>query len=185
MNESTDATAFFAPLWRRKWLILGVAILVGVASYVYYSHKRSVFSATTQVYLGNGAEEQSQLGASAGGSKKANAPNPTTQAALINSSVIKEAVHRRLRHERKTRAVRSALKGKAKAKASEKSEFVAIDGEASNARGVALLVNTTAQAYIERQNAHYRRRIETAIALARRQLRRVEAGELQSLLNSA
>ena len=29
MNETTDATAIFAPLWRRKWLILIVALLVG------------------------------------------------------------------------------------------------------------------------------------------------------------
>ena len=31
MNETTDATAIFAPLWRHKWLILAVALLVGAA----------------------------------------------------------------------------------------------------------------------------------------------------------
>jgi Mrp family chromosome partitioning ATPase/capsular polysaccharide biosynthesis protein len=184
MNETTDLTAAFAPLWRRKWLILGVAILVAIGSYIYYKRQPAVYSATTQVYLGNGAEEQVQLGTGAGG-KKANAPNPTTQAALINSNIIKEAVHARLRRAPQTAPVRAALKGKAKAKSSEKSEFITINGEARNSRGVALLVNTTAQTYVKRQNAHYRAQVETAIALTRKQLRRVEAGQLQSLINSA
>jgi Mrp family chromosome partitioning ATPase/capsular polysaccharide biosynthesis protein len=184
MNQTTDATAIFAPLWRRKWVILAVALLVAAGSYLYYKHQHSVYSATTEVYLGNGAEEQAQLGTGSGG-KKATAPNPTTQAALINSSIVKEAVHDRLRRERNSRAVRAALKGKAKAKSSEKSEFLTITGEAGSARGAALLVNTTAQAYVKRQNAHYRRQVETAIALARKQLRKIEAGQLQSLINSA
>ncbi len=184
MNETTDLTAAFAPLWRRKWLILGVAILVAIGSYIYYKRQPAVYSATTEVYLGNGAEEQAQIGTGAGG-KKANAPNSTTQAALINSSIIKEAVHARLRRAPQTAPVRAALKGKAKAKSSEKSEFITINGEAHNSRGVALLVNTTAQTYVKRQNAHYRNQVETAIALTRKQLRRVEAGQLQSLINSA
>jgi Mrp family chromosome partitioning ATPase/capsular polysaccharide biosynthesis protein len=182
MNETTDATAILAPLWRYKWLILVVALLVGAGSYVYYRHQPSLYSAVTEIYLGNGAEEQSQLGAGSAG-KRAGAPNPTTQAALINSSIIKEAVHDQLRREhKKTPAVHAALKGKVKAKGNEKSEFITIEGEAHSARGVALLVNTTAQTYIKRQNAHYRAQVETAIALTRRQLRRIEAGQLQSLL---
>jgi Mrp family chromosome partitioning ATPase/capsular polysaccharide biosynthesis protein len=185
MNETTDATAILAPLWRYKWLILAVALLVGAGSYVYYRHQPSVYSAVTQVYLGNGAEEQSQLGAGAAAGKKAGAPNPTTQAALINSSIVKEAVHDRLRSERRTPAVHAALHGKFKAKGSEKSEFITIEGEAHSARGAALLVNATAQTYIKRQNAHYRAQVETAIALTRKQLRRIEAGQIQSLIASA
>ena len=185
MNETTDATAILAPLWRYKWLILAVALLVGAGSYVYYRHQPSVYSAVTQVYLGNGAEEQSQLAAGAAAGKKAGAPNPTTQAALINSSIVKEAVHDRLRSERRTPAVHAALHGKFKAKGSEKSEFITIEGEAHSARGAALLVNTTAQTYIKRQNAHYREQVETAIALTRKQLRRIEAGQIQSLIASA
>jgi Mrp family chromosome partitioning ATPase/capsular polysaccharide biosynthesis protein len=184
MNETTDFSAVFAPLWRRKWLILAVALLVAAGSYLYYKRMPAIYSATTQIYLGNGAEEQAQLGAGSGG-KKAGAPNPATQAALINSSIIKEQVHAHLRQARKTPAVRSALKGKAKAKASEKSEFVTIEGEAHGARGVALLVNTTAQTYVKRQNDHYRAQVETAIALTRKQLRKVEAGQLESLITSA
>lgn len=178
MNETTDATAIFAPIWRRKWLILVVAILVAAGSYLYYQRQPKLYSAVTQVYLGNGAEEQNQISASGnGGIKKASAPNPATQAVLINSSIIKEAVRKRLHKERRTSAVRAALKGKTKAKSSEKSQFIGITAEAHNARGVVLLANTTAQAYVRRQNAHYRREVQAAIALTRRQVRRIEAGQ--------
>lgn len=178
MNQTPDAAATFAPLWERKWLILAVAILVALGSYFYYKRQPSLYSATTQVYLGNGAEEQSQIGASSNGGKKASAPNPDTQASLINASVIKEAVRARLRKQRKTPAVRAALKGKAKAKSVEKSEFITITGEARDAHGAALLVNTIARTYIARQNAHYRREVNAAISLTRRQLRKIEAGEI-------
>jgi Mrp family chromosome partitioning ATPase/capsular polysaccharide biosynthesis protein len=184
MDETTDATAIFAPLWKRKWLILTVAILVAAGSYLYYKRQPSLYSAATQVYLGNGAEEQSQINASGSAAKKAGSPNPATQAALINSSIIEEAVRERLRRAPKTPPVRAALKGKTKAKSAEKSEFIAINGEAHNARGVALLVNTTAQTYVKRQNAHYRREVEAAIALSRRQIRRIEAGQLQATSTS-
>ncbi|HEY4811321.1 MAG TPA: P-loop NTPase [Solirubrobacteraceae bacterium] len=178
MNETTDATAIFAPIWRRKWLILIVGILVAAGSYEYYQREPKLYSAATQVYLGNGAEEQNQISASGSSAiKKASAPNPATQAVLINSSIIKEVVHARLHKQHKTAAVRAALKGKAKAKSSEKSQFISITAEARNGRGVALLANTTAQAYVKRQNAHYRREVAAAIALTRRQVRRIEAGQ--------
>jgi Mrp family chromosome partitioning ATPase/capsular polysaccharide biosynthesis protein len=178
MNETTNASAIFAPLWRRKWLILAVAIVAGVGSYLYYRREPPKYAASTQIYLGNGAEEESHLGTNSGGKKSAAGQSPT-QAALINSSIIKEAVHARLRRERKTPAVRAALKGKTRAKAPQKSEFITIAGEARNRRGAALLVNTTAQVYVRRQNQHYRRGVLSAIALARRQLRQIEAGQVE------
>jgi Mrp family chromosome partitioning ATPase len=179
MNETTDATAIFAPIWRRKWLILIVGVLVAAGSYLYYKREPAVYSASTQVYLGNGAEEQNQISSSgSAGVKKSAAPNPATQAVLINSSIIKEVVRGRLRKEHRTPTVRAALKGKTKAKSSEKGEFITISGEAHNKRGVALLVNTTAQAYVKRQNSHYVREVEAAISLTRRQVRRIEADEV-------
>jgi Mrp family chromosome partitioning ATPase/capsular polysaccharide biosynthesis protein len=179
MNETTDAPSIFAPLWRRKWLILLVGILVAAGTYVYYKRQPHVYSATTQVFLGGGTEEQAQLsGAGAGTRKKGGALVPTNQAALINSSVIKEVVHKRLRAERKKDPVaRLALHGKARATAKEKSSFITVTAQAKNAKAAALLANLTAQTYIQRQTASYRRQVESTIALARRQLRRIEASQ--------
>jgi polysaccharide biosynthesis transport protein len=171
MNETTDAATIFAPLWRRKWLILAVGILVAGATYAYYKHKPAVYSATTQLYLGNGAEEQGLLN-----EKKTSSLNVTNQTALINSSLVGEAARRQLRKEHDPAAVH----GKARAKSTEKSEFITITAEARTPRAAAALVNATAQAYITRQHAGYLREIRGAIAVTRNQLRRIEVGSSRS-----
>jgi len=177
MNQTTDASAMFAPIWRRKWLILVVGILVAVGTYLYYRHEaRPDYQATTQVYLGAGAEEQTQIGTTGvATTKKSSALEPTAQATLINSSIIKAAVKEQLHKLHKTKAVRTALAGKTKAKATEKSEFITITAEAHNAHGVALLANLTAETYVKRQNRKYQRAVEASISLTRRQLRRIES----------
>jgi Mrp family chromosome partitioning ATPase len=177
MNETTDASALFAPIWRRKWLILAVAILVAGGTYLYYRHKSASYEATTQVYLGAGAEEQiTSSGVPSVGGRKSGL-EPSAQATLINSPIIKSEVRKQLRKQRKNKAARQALKGKVKAKAREKNEFLTITSEARSRRGAALLADLTAQTYVRRQNGNYRRTLEGAIALARRQIRRLDANQ--------
>jgi Chain length determinant protein len=55
MTETTDAAAIFAPLWRRKWLILAVAIVVAGASYLYYKRQPSLYSSTSRTQDGGGS----------------------------------------------------------------------------------------------------------------------------------
>jgi Mrp family chromosome partitioning ATPase/capsular polysaccharide biosynthesis protein len=168
MNETTDAIAIFAPLWRRKWLILLVGIVVGAASYLYYRHAQRVFQANTQIYLGASAEEAAPGEKTSGKSLSTNVAN---QAQIINSIIV-EKVHVQLRREGRAVVVRGS---KVRAKGTEKSEFITITTEAHTARGAALLANLTAQAYVRRQHAAHARSIEKAIAITRRQLRRIEA----------
>jgi Mrp family chromosome partitioning ATPase/capsular polysaccharide biosynthesis protein len=175
MNQTTDASAMFAPIWRRRWLILTVGVLVALGTYFYYKHQRPTYQAATQVYLGAGAEEQVTLSGTVLSGKKSGVPEPSAQAVLINSPIVKSVVRQQLRKERGTRAGRTALAGKVKAKASEKSQFITITAEARSAAGAALLANVTAQTYVNRQNGKYHHAIESAIALSRRQVRRIEA----------
>jgi Mrp family chromosome partitioning ATPase/capsular polysaccharide biosynthesis protein len=169
MNETTDATAIFAPLWRRKWLILVVGIAVGVGSYFYYKRERPRYATSTQVYLGASTEEQAP-GEKA--SVKTQGANVTNQAAVINSIVV-EQVHQQLRREHKGALARST---KIRARTAEKSEFITISVEgAHSADGTALIANLTAQTYIKRLDSRRRRVIERALAIARRQLQRTEA----------
>ncbi len=170
MNEPTDANAIFAPIWRRKWLILAVGIIVAAASYLYYKRQTPVFQASTQVFLGAGAEEQAA--GERGAAKAGRATALTDQASVINTIVV-EQVRRRLRAKHKDALARATAK--VKAKSIEKSEFITISSEASSARTAALLVNLTAEAYIRRQSGQRQRGIENAIAIDRRQLRRIEA----------
>jgi Mrp family chromosome partitioning ATPase/capsular polysaccharide biosynthesis protein len=175
----------FAPLWRRKWLILAVGILVALGTYFYYKRQHPIYLVTTQVYLGAGAEEQAQIGTSgATTSKKSTALEPTAQVTLINSAIIKASVREQLHKQRKTKATRAALKGKVKAKTVEKSEFLTISAEAHNAPGVVLLANLTAETYVNRENRKYRHEVESALSLTRRQLRRIEASEDQRIVEA-
>lgn len=176
MNETTDASALFAPIWRRKWLILLVAILVAAGTYLYYRHQTVSYEASTQIYLGAGAEEQiNATGTIAAGRKST--LEPSAQATLINSPIIRTEVRRELKKQRKTKAARQALKGKVKAKAREKNEFITISSEARGRRGALLLANLTAQTYVRRQNGNYRQRVEGAIAITRREMRRITAAQ--------
>jgi polysaccharide biosynthesis transport protein len=167
MNETTDATSILLPLWRRKWLILIVGLVVGAASYFYYKHATRVYQSTTQIYLGASLEEQAPGEKT---STKGQAANVANQVAIINSIVI-EQVRSELRKKNK-----SVLRGsKIRSKAPEKGEFITITAEAHKATTSVLLANTTARAFIRRQHASRTRATERAIAIARRQLRRIEA----------
>ncbi|HTW43579.1 MAG TPA: Wzz/FepE/Etk N-terminal domain-containing protein [Solirubrobacteraceae bacterium] len=168
MTETTDATAIFAPLWRRKWLILAVGVVVAVASYLYYKHEKPTFSSSTQLYLGASSEE-AVPGEKASG--KGGGANLGDQATIIQSIVVEEA-RRHLRAIHKGSIARGA---KVKAKAAEKSSFITISAEGHTAKGTALLVNEVAQAYIRRHNRSRERTIDRAIATTRRQLLRLEA----------
>ena len=172
MNETTDATAIFAPIWRRKWLILAVGIVVAAGSYLYYKRQRPTYQATTQVFLGAAAEEQAPTEKAT----KSRANALADQAAVINTIVV-EQVRRQLRAEHKQALARGT---KVKAKAPEKSEFITINAEAHSGKGAALLANLTAQAYIKRQKDKRQRATERAIAINRRQLRRIEQSAISS-----
>ena len=168
MTETSDATAIFAPIWRRKWLILAVGIIVAAGSYFYYKRQRPTFQATTQLFLGAAAEEQ------APGEKTSNKGRSSVvddQVAVINTIIV-ERVRAKLRAEGKGTLAHGS---KSHAKSPEKSEFITITTEAHSAKGAALVANLTAQTYITRQKVNRERAIEKAISISRRQLKRIEA----------
>jgi len=169
MNDTTnDAAAIFAPLWKRKWLILGVALLVAVGTYEYYKHKPAVYSAATQLFLGGAAEQQGTSGT--GAPKTLTGRALADQVGLINSTVIGKPVRETLRAEHDLAAVR----GKATATASGTSDFITITTEASRPLPAVNLADAYARAYIKRQRSDYLRNVRTQIANTRAQLRRIE-----------
>ncbi len=171
MNETTEPTAIFAPIWRRKWLILLVGIAVAAATYLYYKHQPTVYTASTQIYLGGGSEEQGLLN-STQSKITLNDRDVADQATLINSNSLGEPVHQRLRVEHRLAAAR----GKAHASAAGSSDFITITAEARTSKGAEQLADAYAAAYVKRQHTHYRHEVNAAIAATRRQLGRIEAG---------
>jgi Mrp family chromosome partitioning ATPase len=173
MNETPSATAIFAPIWRRKWLILLVAIIVAGATYVYYKREPSAYQVETKLYLSGGSEE------SAGTEKatsKGSGAAAQTQSQIVNSVVV-ETVKRELKKTH-NQIAKVASKGKVKAKSAEKSEFITVTAEARTPKAVALLANTVAAVYIQRQHQQYERGIYKALLVDKRQLNRIEAASI-------
>ncbi|HUN78804.1 MAG TPA: Wzz/FepE/Etk N-terminal domain-containing protein [Solirubrobacteraceae bacterium] len=171
MDETTtDASAIFAPLWKRKWMILAAGLLVAVVTYGYYRHKPALYTASTQLYLGGGVEEQGVLGGSQGKSTL-NARALSDQAALISSGVLREAVRAKLRREHET----PATHGKVNVKSSNTDDFITIQAEAHSGKAAAELANAYAQVYIARQRRDNERVVRAAIARTRHQLLKIEA----------
>ncbi|HEX4188474.1 MAG TPA: Wzz/FepE/Etk N-terminal domain-containing protein [Solirubrobacteraceae bacterium] len=171
MNDATtDAASIAAPLWKRKWLILAVAILVGAGTYLYYKRQPAVYTARTQLYLGSGSSEQTGVPSSGGGKTTLSGRALSDQVEIINSSVVGLGVHKRLREQHNF----AAAKGKAKATASGSSDFIVIATEARTPKGAVRLADAYAQAYVARQRANYLRGVKTQITNTREQLRRIE-----------
>jgi capsular polysaccharide biosynthesis protein len=167
MNKTTDASAIFAPLWRRKWLILAAGILVAVGAYEGYKHKPTLFVAQTEINLNPGAEASTGGG---GKKSKVNATSLDDEITIIQATVV-EPVLRRLRREHNP----SGGHAKIHAKGAGQSDFMVIIAEAHTAKGAATAANATARAYIAKRQRNYERSILIQIANLRRKIRRLEA----------
>ncbi|HEX5223497.1 MAG TPA: Wzz/FepE/Etk N-terminal domain-containing protein [Solirubrobacteraceae bacterium] len=169
MNDTTPDTArVFAPLWKRKWIILAVGIAVGVATYFYYKHQPPSYLAKTSLYLGGTSEQGQSTGANP--SKALSGREIANQVELINSSIVGGPVHRKLRAEGNLQAV----KARAKATASPTASFIIITTEARTPRAAQDLANTYALVYTARQKSNYLRNVRAQLANTRQQLRRIE-----------
>jgi succinoglycan biosynthesis transport protein ExoP len=169
MNETTDASATFAVIWRRKWLILAIGLLVAVGSYVHYKKAPTKFTVKTQLYLGATAENSALLNSTLG-KQTLNSTALANQAALINST-IGEGVHKKFRKEGNG----DAAKTKVKAKATASSDFIVLTAEGHTPAGTAAAANAYAQAYIARHQRIYTRAVQRAINTTKAQIARIEA----------
>jgi Mrp family chromosome partitioning ATPase/capsular polysaccharide biosynthesis protein len=169
-HETIDAAAIFAPLWRRKWLILLVGILVAAGTYAYYKHRPSVYGASTQLYLGGNAELESLIGAG-GAAASQTSRELADQAELINSNVIGEAVQRTLRQKHEL----LAAQGSATATAASETDFITLTTKAGSPQGAAVLANTYAQVYLAERVANYRRQVKEVLTNTEEQLHNAEA----------
>lgn len=175
MTETTDAGAIVAPLWRFKWLILLVGLLVAAGTYAYYSGGTRSYVTITEINLNNGNEEQGIQPAAEKrtGKKKGNASAGSTAVSIISSPLVHGIVAAELR-AMSTHVAQLALRGSVAASAKEKSQFVTISATAKNPRSAALLANLTAQVYVARDNENFARGIRKSLTVTRSQLNSIE-----------
>jgi Mrp family chromosome partitioning ATPase/capsular polysaccharide biosynthesis protein len=179
MNGTTDASAIFAPIWRRKWLILAVGILVSVGAYYHYKKSPTKFAVKTQLYLGATSESQA-LGNNTLGKSNLSATALANQAALINSAVA-ETVRKKFRAKHDG----AAVKAKVKAKVVASSDFIQLTAEAHTPKAASDAANAYAVEYIKRHRANYELAVKTAIATTEKQIHRIEAAALAARAKSS
>jgi Mrp family chromosome partitioning ATPase len=169
MNDNTtDAASIFAPIWKRKWLILAVGLLVAIGTYEYYKRQTPVYSASTELYFGAPSEQQ---GSSSGGTGKTVTGRAlTNQVGVLNSPLIGESVRKRLHREHQDAAAR----GKEKATVNGSSAFVTIKTQAHTPKAAVALADAYAQTFIKRQRANYIRSIRAQLENTTQQLHRIE-----------
>jgi Mrp family chromosome partitioning ATPase/capsular polysaccharide biosynthesis protein len=166
MNDtSTDAASIIAPIWKRKWLILAVGIVVAVGTYLVYKGKAATYSATTQLYL-VGNEQPGNAGAI----KPVAHTSLVNAVAVINSSLIGENVRKRLRHE----GNRAAARAKEKATANASGSFITIKTTGKSEKAVLDLANAYAQAFVKHERTKYTRAVRQQLENATAQLHRLE-----------
>lgn len=165
-DKTTDAASMFAPVWKRKWWILAIALIVAAATYEHYKGQTPTFGASTELYFGESSEQQASGQAKAGLSAR----SLQNQVGLIESPIILETVRKRLHHEGNLKAAR----GTAKVKTSNQGAFITIKTTAHSPRAAATLANAISRTYIARERLDYLRNIKSEIAEDREQLLRLE-----------
>jgi polysaccharide biosynthesis transport protein len=174
MTEQTDAGAIIAPLWRFKWLILVVGLIVGGLTYLHYSGGKTTYVASTEINLYNGYEQQ---GTSPPVEKRAGRKGGSGPGAgaviIIDSPLVHASVLGQLRSLGTPTAL-DASRGPVSAAAAAKSQFVTITASARTAAAAALLANTTATTYVNRVNENFSRGIRSSLAADRAQLASTE-----------
>jgi succinoglycan biosynthesis transport protein ExoP len=171
MEDTTDANAIFAPLWKRKWLILIVGILVAGATYAYYKHQQPIYASATQIYLGGGSEVEALINNTHSNTGETDR-SIANQVQLINSSLVGEAVVRRLLRRHNL----AAASGTAEASSATGSDFILISTKARTGQAAANLANAYAQVYLRQRDAGYRSNVEAALNTTGQQLQSIKHG---------
>jgi Mrp family chromosome partitioning ATPase/capsular polysaccharide biosynthesis protein len=162
-EEAVDLRQYIRPVWRRKWLILAMVVLLAGGTYAYYERKPKQYRATTQVFI-----KTSELTTSLFGSEAATGDDRTTsnQATLLRSRAVAREVARRL-----GRKDPDALLGMLTVKTTEGKDFLKLSAVSTEPAFAAEVVNGFAQSFIALRTRRARGQLDRALRAARRELR--------------
>jgi len=154
---------FIVPIWSRRWLILAIAVIGAVATYVYFDRQESRYTASTKVFFQDSGVSQI-LNPNAANDPDRNLLN---QATLLTSRDVATSVARKIGY----RGNAAALLESVQAQPSTGSDFILITAEAGTASAAAKLANSFAQAFIAIRGENLRAAINRELVAAERRLR--------------
>jgi tyrosine-protein kinase len=157
--EELDLRDYLAPVWRFKWIILALALLIALAAYVHYSRKPDIYQSSTDIYLGTSGIEGLVTGTEQPGSERTLA----NQARVLRSRAVAERVARKIGF----RGDPDALLGSLQVIADPNADFVTLVTVWSNPVSAANLANAFAQAFLDQRLATRRANADEALQAAR------------------
>jgi Mrp family chromosome partitioning ATPase/capsular polysaccharide biosynthesis protein len=162
-EEAVDLRQYIRPVWRRKWLILAIVVVLAGGTYAYYERKPKQYRATTQVFI-----RASELETALFGSDAAIGDDRTTsnQATLLQSRGVAREVARRLR-----RRDPDALLGMLDVRTTEGKDFLTLSAISTNPAFAASVVNGFARSFISLRTRRARGELDRALRAAQRELR--------------
>jgi Mrp family chromosome partitioning ATPase/capsular polysaccharide biosynthesis protein len=176
-QEALDLRAYLRPIWRRKWIVLAIAVVAAAATYLISSHQQKAYVSNTTLYV---TDADPTLDITTPASNGVTGTSLANVAQLITAASVTNAVSRTL-----GRPASSA--GSVVATASTVANFVTVTATSQNPIMAARLANTYVTAYLDSRAqavAVKARRDEQAaqLTLASLQKNTTTGGERQTLL---
>lgn len=176
--EELDLRSYLRPIWRRKFLILAIAIVAGAVVYFITSSQAKMYKASTNVYIQTPYPVVSSADAPSSGAVAPSTDQLGDVANLITSAFVQRLVQQRL-------GVAPSTLGSVSVTPSTISDFVTISTTSTSATGAARLANGFAKAYLGSRRQTLVAQADAAIRAAKNTLKhigRTSTGERQSVL---
>ena len=169
--QTLDVRSYLRPVWRRRWLILAITLVAGVATYAVASHEPKLYSASTQLYVLDATPTLDLLSPGSAGP-----PSPTglqNLSTLLTAAPTTAAVA-------KTVGQATLASGTVTATPSTNSTFITITATSRDPRTAALLANTYASVFQREQAAAVASAARKQVAALRAQAQALPAGNAAS-----
>lgn len=157
--EKPDLQDYLAPVWRYKWMIIALALMVALSTYVYYAGKPRSYRSSTDIYLGTSGVEQLITGTAQTEGERELA----NQARVLRSRPVAARVAQKMGFEGDPEALLGALQ----VIADPEADFVTLVTVWSDPQGAARLANAFAQAFLDQRLAIRQDDAERALEAAR------------------
>jgi non-specific protein-tyrosine kinase len=165
-NEQPHLVDYVRPLVAHRWLILGAVLLATVGTFIYFSRKPSVYSASTLVYVNpNPPDPVSGTDAQSPDMDR----NVADEATLLVSPDTANAVAKQIRYP----GTAGQLLQQVSASSRPGEDFVEIDATGSTGQQAAAIANGFAQTFVNSINGLQAARIGGALNASRSQLARL------------
>lgn len=171
-----DLRSYLAPVWRRKWLVLGLVAVVTVGTYLFYDSKPRVYTTATDVLVGSDTDDIIT-----------GQPTITSQRTLQNQVRLAQtgSVAAEVAKDLGFRGDPSMLLGTIEVFASDESDILTFQATSASPASAAALANGFANAFIDVRSKARRTDATKALTTAERQLERAMAtGETGAVARS-